>query len=71
MDKFELDAKISGKSPMEYMTDLLERNEKQQVEIERGKLAVSILKQMNIRSGLLLDAAKYELKKGETQKGQN
>jgi hypothetical protein len=68
MERFELDVKIAGKSPMEYMTDLLERNERQQIELERGKLAVSILKQMNIRSGLLLDAAKYELKKGEVQK---
>lgn len=71
MENFELDAKVQGKSTMEYMADLLEQNEAKQIEIERGKLAVSILKQMNNRSRLLLDAAKYELKKGALQAGVN
>ena len=71
MDKFELTANVRGKNAMEYMTGLLEQNEAQQIEIERGKLAVSILKQMNNRSRLLLDAAKFELKKSEFQKGVN
>lgn len=62
---FELDVKILGKDPMNYMADLLEKNENQEVEIERGKLAVSVLKQMNNRSRLLLDAAKFELKRKE------
>lgn len=67
MDKaqFELDTPIAGKNAMEFMAGLLEQNEKQQIEIERGKLSNGILKQMNNRSRLLLDVAKYELKRME------
>jgi len=68
MDRFELEQKVSGKNAMAYMAELLEKNEKQEIEIERGKLSVAILKQMNNRSRLLLDAAKFELKKVETEK---
>ena len=50
---------------MEYMASLLEKNEKQEIEIERGKLSVSILKQMHNRNRLLVDAAKFELKEKE------
>lgn len=59
---FDLDVHVEGLGVTEYMTNLLEKNEKQEIEIERGKLAVGILKQMNNRSRLLLDAAKFELK---------
>lgn len=68
MDSFGLEQKVSGKNVTAYMAELLEKNEKQQIEIERGKLSVAILKQMNNRSRLLLDAAKFELKKRETEK---
>ena len=68
MDRFELQHKVSGRNVMAYMAELLEKNEKQQIEIERGKMSVAILKQMNNRSRLLLDAAKFELKKRETEK---
>ena len=34
-------------------------DEKQEIEIERGKLSVAVLKQMNNRSRLLLDAARF------------
>ena len=68
MDRFELEQKVSGKNAMAYMAELLEKNEKQEIEIERGKLSVAILKQMNNRSRLLLDAAKFELKKEKTEK---
>lgn len=68
MDKFELDTTIEGTNTMKYMANLLERNDKQEIEIERGKLNVAILKQMNNRSRLLLDAAKYELKRQEVEK---
>lgn len=67
-DMFELGTTIGGTNTMEYMANLLERNDKQAIEIERGKLNVAILKQMNNRSRLLLDAAKYELKKQEVEK---
>lgn len=68
MNNFELTTKIAGKNAMQYMADLLEQNDKQQIEIERGKLNVAILKQMNNRSRLLLDAAKYELKRAEAER---
>lgn len=63
--RFEFDAKVMGQEPMDYMAGLLEKNEKQEIEIERGKLSVSILKQMHNRNRLLVDAAKYELKEME------
>lgn len=62
MKNFDLDVKIGGVSAIDYMSSLIEKNERQEIEIERGKLSVSVLKQMNNRSRLLLDAAKYELK---------
>ena len=65
MKSFELETQIEGHNAMEYMASLIEKNEKQEIEIERGKLSVAVLKQMNNRSRLLLDAAKYELKAKE------
>jgi hypothetical protein len=65
--RFEFDAIVSGQNPMDYMASLLEKNEKQEIEIERGKLSVSILKQMHNRNRLLVDAAKYELKEMESK----
>lgn len=62
MKDFGLNVPVSGKTQEEFMAALLEANEKQKIEIERGKLAVSILKQINNRSRLLLEAAKFELK---------
>lgn len=59
----QLEQKVEGKDMMQFMADLLEKNEKQELEIERGKLSVSILKQMNNYSRLKLDAEKFELKK--------
>ena len=60
--KFGLDQNIGGVDAMAYMAKLIEKNENQEIEIERGKLAVGLLKQMNNRSRLLLDAAKFDLK---------
>lgn len=62
----QLDQKVEGKDMMQFMADLVEKNEKQEIEIERGKLSVSILKQMNNYSRLKLDAEKFELKKAES-----
>lgn len=61
-NNFGLDQQVDGMSVMEYMAKLIEKNENQEIEIERGKLSIGLLKQMNNRSRLLLDAAKYELK---------
>lgn len=68
MSRFELETPIEGKNAMEYMASLIQKNESQEIEIERGKLNVAILKQMNNRSRLLLDAAKYELRKAEQER---
>lgn len=63
-----METPIEGMNAMEYMASLIEKNENQGIEIERGKLSVAILKQMNNRSRLLLDAAKYELRKAEQER---
>lgn len=67
MERFEFNYKVAGKEPMDYMAELLEKNEKQELQIERGKMAVGILKQINNRHRLLLDAAKFELKELEAK----
>ena len=67
MENFGLNQEIAGKPMMQYMADLLELNDNQQIEIERGKMAVAILKQMNNLSRLKLDAAKFELKAEENK----
>ncbi len=59
MSNYDLDVKISGKDQQEYMADLLEKNERQEIEIERAKIAVAVLKQMNNRSRIKLEAAKF------------
>ena len=67
MKRFELDVTINGQNPMKYMADLLKRNDAREIEIERGKLAVAGLKQMNNRSRMLLDVAKFHLKESEVK----
>ena len=65
--RFEFDSTVAGTDMSTFMAKLLEKNEKQEVEIERGKLSVSILKQMHNRNRLLIDAAKFELKEMESK----
>lgn len=64
-ERFEFKSVVNGMGTMDYMSSLLEKNENQEIEIERGKLSVSILKQMHNRNRLLVDAAKFELKEME------
>lgn len=71
MNQFKTDIKVEGKDFQEFMADLLERNDKKQVEIEVTKQNVAIIKQMNNHSRILLDAAKYELKKLQAEKTLN
>ena len=54
--------KVSGMSIPDFLADLIERNEKQQIEIERGKLTISALKQMNNYSRIALDVEKLKHK---------
>ncbi len=65
-NNFDLDVPIMGMEPQEYMAKLLEKNENQTIEIERAKTNVAILKQMNNRSRIMLDAAKFRLKEKES-----
>lgn len=48
-----------------YMAELLEKNDRNEIEIEKGKLSVAILKQMNNDSRLVLDAYKCKQKARE------
>ncbi len=61
MSKFDLDVRVSGKPIMKYMADLLERNDKRQIDIDRARINVHLLKQMNNRSRLMIEAARHEL----------
>lgn len=70
MSKYGLDTQIMGKDFQTYLSGLLEQNENQQIEIERAKVAVSMLKQMNNHSRLLLDVAKLELKQAQFEQEQ-
>ncbi len=63
--EFKLDTAIKGKSLNDYLAELMEKNERLEMEIERGKLDVAFSKQMNNYSRLLLDASKHELKRRE------
>ena len=67
MKNFGLNQKIEGKAMMQFMADLIESNEKQEIEIERGKLTVSILKQMHNNSRLQIGSAKFALKQAEAE----
>lgn len=66
-NQYGLDTKVGGKSVEEWLADLAEKNDKLEMEIEHGKLAVAFCKQMNNRARLRLDAAKVELKKLESK----
>ncbi len=63
MENYGFKQKVTGLSLEQFMAGMLEKNEKMEMEIERGNLSVAILKQMNNLSRLKLDAAKFELKK--------
>ena len=63
MENYGFKQKVTGLSLEQFMAGMLEKNEKMEMEIDRGKLSVSILKQMNNLSRLKLDAAKFELRK--------
>ena len=62
MENVGLNEKIDGKSIPEFICSLIEKNEKQQIEIERGKLTISAMKQLNNYSRLALDAEKFKFK---------
>lgn len=59
---YGLDQKIAGKDMNAYLASLAEANEKQSIEIERGKLAISIANAMTKHSRACLDAMALEAK---------
>lgn len=56
---------IAGKDIIEYMSDMLDKNDKQEIDIERGKLNVNILKQMNNHLRYKLDVEKWRAKQAQ------
>ena len=68
MDNYGLDLTVDGGvSVDQYLCDLLEKNEKQEITIERCKQAVNIVKQKNNLSRLRLDVAKLNQKQAELE----
>lgn len=65
LHELRLDTPIQGKDVSSYIAQLLEKNDNQEIEIERGKLSVAMLKQMNNHSRLVLDAYKFKLRASE------
>lgn len=62
---YGLETKIGGKSIPDFLAKLIEKNESQKIEIERGKLTIAAIKQMNNYSRLALDAEKFKFKQRE------
>ena len=67
MENFGLDQKIESYSVADYIAKQLENIEAKEVEIEKEKVKISFLKQLNNHSRLRLDAAKFALKKAEIE----
>lgn len=67
MENFGLDQKIENYSVADYIAKQLENIEAKEVEIEKEKVKISFLKQLNNHSRLRLDAAKFALKKAEME----
>ena len=67
MENYGLDQKIDSYSVADYIAKQLENIEAKEVEIEKEKVKISFLKQLNNHSRLRLDAAKFALKKAEME----
>ena len=67
MENFGLDQEIDSYSVADYIAKQLENIEAKEVEIEKEKVKISFLKQLNNHSRLRLDAAKFALKKAEME----
>ena len=72
MEKFNVvEPKINGMERLDYMADLIERNERGEIELSRVKASNNTLKQMNNYERYKLDAAKYELKRIQFESERN
>lgn len=67
MENYGLDQKIDSYSVADYIAKQLENIEAKEAEIEKEKVKISFLKQLNNHSRLRLDAAKFALKKAEME----
>lgn len=63
--RFGLDTKIMGKEPLEYISNLIERIQNQQVEIECAKAEIAGMKQFNNTVKNHIDATRVVLKEIE------
>lgn len=70
MENFGLDVKIEGKPVEEYISCQMEKLEKMEIQMEKEKIKNSYLKQLNNRSRLRIDAAKFMQKKAEFELAQ-
>lgn len=70
MENFGLDVQIEGKPVEEYISCQMEKLEKMEVQLEKEKIKNSYLKQLNNRSRLRIDAAKFMQKKAEFELAQ-
>ena len=67
LKQMELDTLIGGMNQMDYMASIIDRNDHDLIAIEKGKLNIAVLQQMNNRSRIILDAYKFQLKKNEQE----
>lgn len=63
MENYGLNQKIDGMSLQEFMASQIEKNEKGELELEKAKITIGYLKQMNNVSRLSIDAARTGLKR--------
>ena len=58
---------INGMSIENYICNLIEKNDTNMIEIERGKLTVSALKQLNNHLRYQLDVVKFKTKQASIE----
>lgn len=59
---YGLDQPVSGRSVVDYLSDLIEKNDNQQIEIERGKLSNALINARTKYSRACMDAASLNAK---------
>lgn len=58
---YGFDQNVNGKPLEQSLAELIERNERNEIELERAKVSIAVYRQMNNLSRLKLEAAKFEL----------
>lgn len=67
MENFGLDTQIMGMDALSYIANLIAKNEKNEIELERAKQSISGFKQFNNHIRLRLDTAKHILKEKQLE----